>query len=337
MSQENKTIAQPQYSSLRLTLMISAVIWVGIVVGFGNFKFMPMQDAIMDYFRIAEGAYGYLNTASGWISLICAIPMGFLVRKLPCNVSVSLGFGVALCGIAIQCTVHNFVFFVIGRMIEGAGSGLIGLVTASLILNLVPKHRISIFSSIMIFAGILPQVVMTKGGTALMQNSGLAFQHLAPGAMTARQLEYLQNHLRILSGFYGVLKPFDGIVPYRLEMQAVLPDTGSLYDYWKDDIYREVRDEDGIILNLASKEYSRCVQEYLGEDDTMITAVFAQIKNGRPVQKATMAKMARGEMTWWLSENQVEDVHEIVNFNAGYEYSRMLSDETEYVFVKKGK
>ena len=176
MSQENKTIAQPQYSSLRLALMIGAVIWVGIVVGFGNFKFMPMQDAIMDYFRIAEGAYGYLNTASGWISLICAIPMGFLVRKLPCNVSVSLGFGVALCGIAIQCTVHNFVFFVIGRMIEGAGSGLIGLVTASLILNLVPKHRISIFSSIMIFAGILPQVVMTKGGTALMQNSGLPFQ-----------------------------------------------------------------------------------------------------------------------------------------------------------------
>ncbi len=172
---------------------------------------------------------------------------------------------------------------------------------------------------------------------AVFSYSGLAFQHLAPGAMTARQLEYLQNHLRILSGFYGVLKPFDGIVPYRLEMQAVLPDTGSLYDYWKDDIYREVRDEDGIILNLASKEYSRCVQEYLGEDDTMITAVFAQIKNGRPVQKATMAKMARGEMTWWLSENQVEDVHEIVNFNAGYEYSRMLSDETEYVFVKKGK
>lgn len=176
MNQENNTIAQPQYSSARLALMIGAVIFVGIVVGFGNFKFMPMQDAIMQYFHIAEGAYGYLNTASGWITLICAIPMGFLVRKLPCNISVTLGFGVALCGIAIQCTVHNFVLFVIGRMIEGAGSGIIGLVTGSLSLNLVPKHRVSIFSSVMIFAGILPQVVMTKGGTALMQNSGLPFQ-----------------------------------------------------------------------------------------------------------------------------------------------------------------
>ena len=83
-----------QGSSARLALMIGAVIWVGIVVGFGNFKFMPMQDAIMQYFNIAEGAYGYLNTASGWIILICAIPMGFLVRKLPCNISVTIGFNI---------------------------------------------------------------------------------------------------------------------------------------------------------------------------------------------------------------------------------------------------
>ena len=178
MSEEIKTTTQPRYSNARVITMIGAVIFISIIVGFGNFKFMPMQDAIMDFFHIAEGAYGYLNTASGWITVIFAIPMGFLVRKLPCNVSVSIGFGVAIGGIAIQCVARNFVLFVIGRMIEGAGSGLIALVTGSLILNLVPKHRISIFSSIMIFAGILPQVVMTKGGTALMQNSGLAFQQI---------------------------------------------------------------------------------------------------------------------------------------------------------------
>ena len=92
MSQENKTVAQPQYSNSRIVVMIGAVIFISIIVGFGNFKFMPMQDAIMDFFRIAEGAYGYLNTASGWITVICAIPMGFLVRKLPCNISVTVGF-----------------------------------------------------------------------------------------------------------------------------------------------------------------------------------------------------------------------------------------------------
>jgi cytoplasmic iron level regulating protein YaaA (DUF328/UPF0246 family) len=184
----------------------------------------------------------------------------------------------------------------------------------------------------------LADMDLRKGlSPAVFSYSGLAFRYLAPGAMTAKQLEYLEKHLRILSGFYGVLKPFDGIAPYRLEMQAVLPEAGSLYDYWKDSIYKEVRDEDGIIVNLASKEYSRCVQEYLGEDDTMITPVFAEIRNGKPVQKATMAKMARGEMTWWLSENQVEDVRQIVSFNLGYEYSSTLSEETEYVFVKKGK
>lgn len=170
---------------------------------------------------------------------------------------------------------------------------------------------------------------------ALFTYSGLAYQHMAPGAMTERQLDYLRSRLLILSGFYGVLKPFDGVVPYRLEMQASLPDTGALYDYWKDKIYNEVTKDGGVILNLASKEYSRCVESWLGENDIMITAVFAEIKNGKPITKGTMAKMARGEMTYWLSENEIEDVHEIRKFDAGYAYSELLSTETEYVFVRK--
>lgn len=170
---------------------------------------------------------------------------------------------------------------------------------------------------------------------ALFSYSGLAFQHMAPGAMTDAQLEYIRKHLRILSGFYGVLKPFDGVTPYRLEMQAVLPAAGSLYDFWNDSIYQEVIQDDGVILNLASKEYSRCVENHLTEKDTMVTAVFAEIRNGKPLTKGTMAKMARGEMTYWLAENNIEDVHEIRRFDAGYAFSEMLSDEKEYVFVRK--
>ena len=153
--------------------------------------------------------------------------------------------------------------------------------------------------------------------------------------MTERQLEYLRKHLRILSGFYGVLRPFDGVTPYRLEMQAVLPGIGSLYDFWGDRICREVSDEDGLIINLASKEYSKCVENHLGKNDRMITAVFAEMKNGKPVTKGTMAKMARGEMTWWMAENEITDPEQIKKFDAGYEYSELLSGETEYVFLRK--
>ena len=91
---------------------------------------------------------------------------------------------------------------------------------------------------------------------AVFSYIGLAYQHMAPGAMTEEQLDYLQEHLRILSGFYGALKPFDGVTPYRLEMQAIVPQLGDLYSFWGDALYKEVRDEDGVIVNLASKEYS---------------------------------------------------------------------------------
>ena len=233
MSEEIKTTTQPQYSNARVITMIGAVIFISIIIGFGNFKFMPMQDAIMDFFHIAEGAYGYLNTASGWISVICAIPLGFLVRKLPCNISVSVGFGVAIGGIAIQCVAKGFVLFVIGRMIEGAGSSMIALVTGSLILNLVPKHRISIFSSVMIFAGILPQVVMTKGGTALMQNSGLAFQ---------------QIFVIIAIVYACTLVLWLCLVPFSLKIHGV----GSAAKPTREQTIRVMKNRSGILVAIAN-------------------------------------------------------------------------------------
>lgn len=233
MNQDNKTVAQPQYSNARVAVMICAVVFIAIIVGFGNFKFMPMQDAIMDYFKIAEGAYGYLNTASGWITLIFAIPMGFLVRKLPCNVSVTLGFGIAIGGIAIQCVAQNFVLFVIGRMIEGAGSGIVALITGSLSLNLVPKHRVSLFSSVMIFAGILPQVVMTKGGTALMQNSGLKFQ---------------QIFIIIAAVYAATIVLWWCLVPLSLKIHGV----GSAARPTREQTARVMKNKSGILVAIAN-------------------------------------------------------------------------------------
>ena len=101
--------------------------------------------------------------------------------------------------------------------------------------------------------------------TAVLAYEGIAFQYMAPSVFEIQQFEYLQNHLRILSAFYGILKPMDGVTPYRLEMQAKvgIGDAKNLYEYWGELLYRSVIDDSRIIINLASKEYSKCIEKYL--------------------------------------------------------------------------
>ena len=106
---------------------------------------------------------------------------------------------------------------------------------------------------------------------------GIAFQYMAPSVFEIQQFEYLQKHLRILSAFYGILKPMDGVTPYRLEMQAKvgIGDAKNLYEYWGELLYRSVIDDSRIIINLASKEYSKCIEKYLTPQDRYITIVFS--------------------------------------------------------------
>ena len=86
---------------------------------------------------------------------------------------------------------------------------------------------------------------------AIIAYDGIQYTYMAPSVFENSQFDYVQEHLRILSGFYGVLKPMDGVVPYRLEMQAKAAVDGAskLYDFWGDSLYREVLDESGIIIN----------------------------------------------------------------------------------------
>ena len=172
---------------------------------------------------------------------------------------------------------------------------------------------------------------------AVLSYEGIAYQYMAPAVFEDGHLAYIQEHLRILSGFYGVLRPMDGVVPYRLEMQAKAAIGGckDLYELWGDRIYREVRDEDGVIINLASKEYSRCVEKYLTAQDTLVTCIFAEWVKGKLVQKSTYAKMARGEMVRFLAEGKVEDPREMKKFDRlGFVYREALSSDTEYVFER---
>lgn len=172
---------------------------------------------------------------------------------------------------------------------------------------------------------------------AILSYEGIAYQYMAPAVFEEKHLQYVQKHLRILSAFYGVLKPMDGVTPYRLEMQAKanIAHTKNLYEYWGDRIYTEVRDESGIIINLASKEYSKCVEKYLAEKDKYITITFCEKSGEKLVTKGTYAKMARGEMVRYMAEHQIEDLEEIKKFHGlGYVYREDLSGETEYVFER---
>ena len=173
---------------------------------------------------------------------------------------------------------------------------------------------------------------------AIISYEGLAYQYMAPAVFERSSIDYVQEHLRILSGFYGVLKPLDGVTPYRLEMQAkaAINSHKDLYDLWGKRLYNEVRDETGIIINLASKEYSKCVEKYLRPEDTFITVTFGETANGKLVTKGTYAKMARGEMVRFMAENMIEDPNEIKNFDRlGYVFMDELSNSDELVFERR--
>lgn len=174
---------------------------------------------------------------------------------------------------------------------------------------------------------------------AILSYEGIQYRYMAPGVMSARQLEYLRERLRILSGFYGLLRPFDGVTPYRLEMQAKLQADGAkdLYAFWGGSIAKRLMSETDWVLNLASKEYSRAVTAYLGES-SVLTCVFAEWVNGKAVEKGTMCKMARGQMVRWLAENGIETPEGIREFgDLEYRFDAELSTENKFVFIKGGR
>ena len=172
---------------------------------------------------------------------------------------------------------------------------------------------------------------------AVLAYEGIAYQYMAPAVFETDHFGYIQEHLRILSAFYGVLSPMDGVMPYRLEMQAKAAINGSrdLYDFWGSALYEAVRDDSGIIINLASKEYSKCIEKYLTSVDRYITITFCEKSKDKLVTKGTYAKMARGEMVRFMAENNIEKPTGIQKFDRlGYVFRGDLSSDTEYVFER---
>ncbi|MEE1228547.1 MAG: peroxide stress protein YaaA [Lachnospiraceae bacterium] len=177
---------------------------------------------------------------------------------------------------------------------------------------------------------------------AVLAYDGIAFQYMAPEVFEENYYPYVQEHLRILSGMYGCLRALDGVVPYRLEMQAKAKIGGkkNLYDYWGRKLYDAVVDESHVILNLASKEYSKCIEKYLKTEDHYVTCIFGEYsdsENTKIVQKGVYAKMARGDMVRYMAENQIEELSEIKAYDRlGFRFSEEESDANNYVFLREG-
>lgn len=172
---------------------------------------------------------------------------------------------------------------------------------------------------------------------ALLAYDGIQYQTMAPQVFETAQFAYVQQYLFILSGFYGALRPFDGVAPHRLEMQAKLnaPFAKTLYAFWGGALARAVWQPGDVLLDLASAEYSRAVVPQLPAAARRVRCRFAQEADGRLVEKGVYVKMARGALVRWMAQRGVEQPEDVQAFDGlGYRYQPQRSTETEYIFLK---
>jgi cytoplasmic iron level regulating protein YaaA (DUF328/UPF0246 family) len=175
---------------------------------------------------------------------------------------------------------------------------------------------------------------------ALMFN-GEVYAGLNAKSFSKLEKERAQNHLRILSGLYGLLKPYDLIHPHRLEMGTKLK-TGknnSLYEFWGDKIVDEVNEitssyKEDILVNLASNEYFKSINRKK-LNATVITPVFKDFNNGDYKTVMVYAKKARGFMASYIIKNKIEKIENLIGFDTeGYCYNKDASTESEMVFYR---
>ncbi|MGN0466391.1 MAG: peroxide stress protein YaaA [Lachnospiraceae bacterium] len=177
-----------------------------------------------------------------------------------------------------------------------------------------------------------------NGYPALETYNGIQYKYMNPESFSKEERIFAQKHIRILSGAYGILKPYDSIYEYRLEMLTKLKvgNFKNLYDYWNRLLYDNISSETNYIINLASTEYSKCIKKYISPRDHFITCTFKVYNKGKYKVLATAAKMARGQMIRYIVENKIDTPELLKNFDVdGYMFQENLSSETEYVFYQR--
>ncbi len=167
---------------------------------------------------------------------------------------------------------------------------------------------------------------------------GDIYSGLRASTLSKGEREYAQQTLRILSGLYGILRPYDGVRPYRLEMGYKLASQPfcNLYEYWGSDIAETIPKE-GPIVNLSAAEYTKTVLPYV-DNVRVVAPRFLTInpKTGEPAQVIVHTKIARGAYARWLMTSRISSLRAMMQFNdLNYRYDTALSTPSEPVFVCK--
>ncbi len=175
---------------------------------------------------------------------------------------------------------------------------------------------------------------------AIYAFKGDVYSGLDAESIKEDKLEFLQENLRIISGFYGLLRPFDKILPYRLEMSTKLGNARgkNLYEFWGDNITNllnnDIEDENSYVVNLASNEYFKSIKKNKLKNK-IITPIFKEFKNGTYKTIAIYAKKARGLMSRFIIDNKIQKPENLKSFNLErYSFDTNLSDDYNYVFTR---
>ena len=188
----------------------------------------------------------------------------------------------------------------------------------------------------------VPEFNLENSKQAVLAFNGDVYAGMEAQSFSEQELAYAQNHLRILSGLYGLLKPLDLMQPYRLEMGTKLenPKGKNLYEFWGNTITDKLNEQlaasnSSYLVNLASTEYFKSVKKK-NINAELITPSFKDWKNGQYKMISFFAKKARGMMVQYLVKNQVEDLAGLLKFDmAGYEYNEELSKPNEPCFTRR--
>lgn len=176
---------------------------------------------------------------------------------------------------------------------------------------------------------------------AIQMFSGDTYTGLDAASLDQDELRYAQDHLSILSGLYGLLRPGDLIAPYRLEMGTRFenPRGKNLYEFWGDRISEELNSRaqstgSGILVNCASVEYFTAVKQDV-LNLRVITPQFLEMKAGQPKNVSFYSKKARGSMARFIVQNRLRDFESLKDFNlGGYQYQPEMSDGDNLVFLR---
>jgi cytoplasmic iron level regulating protein YaaA (DUF328/UPF0246 family) len=177
---------------------------------------------------------------------------------------------------------------------------------------------------------------------AVLAFNGDVYSGLDANSFSDDDFNFAQQHFRILSGLYGLLKPLDLMQAYRLEMGTKLDNVrgANLYQFWGDIITKElnevlVEQGDDVLINLASNEYFKAVNKK-SLNATIITPQFKDWKNGQYKMISFYAKKARGLMARYIIQNQIKNIEQVKDFDlAGYQFNTDFSQGNELVFTRK--